>query len=232
MSISVKKEEWDKLLRDVRLLIDLYKSLLSKERELLARKDVLQDQVLKRTRMQMVKDQIQTLKGQPQAVLTLPTPLPEAAKVEAEPKPAVSPEPVPTFPTRPQPKFPAEAGGHRATSGLVLSIPASLLIGLNCLLFLEPFKGTIPSISQRVPQLSPILSFYSAHSVAMAVTAILCASMVALGSIQINAGRPRPGGALVILFSLVSIALGGGFLLGAILGVIGGLIGLTAYRSE
>jgi len=59
---------------------------------------------------------------------------------------------------------------------------------------------------------------------------IISGIAVIAGSILIYSGQKVLGGALVIAFSLIGLAGTGGFLIGTILGVIGGVLALVKKR--
>lgn len=55
----------------------------------------------------------------------------------------------------------------------------------------------------------------------------LCGIMVFVGSYLIYKGRNVLGGILVIVFSILSLPIGGGFIMGFLLGVIGGALAIA-----
>lgn len=62
----------------------------------------------------------------------------------------------------------------------------------------------------------------------MALGAI-CGILVIIGAIMINKAEPdkvKMGSILVLVFSIISIVSGGGFFIGMLLGIIGGILGL------
>jgi len=72
--------------------------------------------------------------------------------------------------------------------------------------------------------LCPLLSVLIIYTVVGVIFAVL----VLIGAILIYIpGKEVVGGILVIIFSLLSVITGGGFLIGLILGIIGGALGLA-----
>ena len=62
----------------------------------------------------------------------------------------------------------------------------------------------------------------------LAAIGVILAILVIIGAILIYMpGKEIIGGILVIIFSILSIFIGGGFLIGLILGIIGGALGLA-----
>jgi hypothetical protein len=110
----------------------------------------------------------------------------------------------------------------RATAGFVISIIAAILILLNALLvgvaltMLDIFMAMMPF---------PIAT---GMIVVWATAGIIFGIIVLVGAIMIyRPGREMVGGILVIIFSILSIIIGGGFIIGLILGIIGGALGLA-----
>jgi hypothetical protein len=57
--------------------------------------------------------------------------------------------------------------------------------------------------------------------------------MVLVGAyLMRRTGREREGGITVIAFSVLAIFAGGGYLVGVILGVVGGALALTHYQPK
>jgi len=62
----------------------------------------------------------------------------------------------------------------------------------------------------------------------LAAVGTIFAILVIIGAILIYMpGKEVIGGILVLIFSILSIVIGGGFLIGLILGIIGGALGLA-----
>ncbi|MEM1944183.1 MAG: hypothetical protein QW756_04325 [Nitrososphaerota archaeon] len=62
------------------------------------------------------------------------------------------------------------------------------------------------------------------------VVGVISGVIVLVGAIMINSGKPskvRTGSILVLVFSTLSIVSGGGFIVGLVLGIVGGVLGLV-----
>ena len=117
-----------------------------------------------------------------------------------------------------------EGRERRATAGFIISLIASILILINAVL-VSAFIGMMKSTFAWAPSLpvlpNILLSIYS-------TAGILFGILVLVGSVLIYMpGKEVAGGILVIIFSLFSIIIGGGFLIGLILGIIGGALGIA-----
>lgn len=111
----------------------------------------------------------------------------------------------------------------RATAGFVISLIAAILILINALLL-----GTALAL------LGTLLALFVPFSIATEAMAMWVAAgaifgiLVLIGAILIyKPGREVTGGILVLIFSILSIIIGGGFILGTILGIIGGALGIA-----
>jgi hypothetical protein len=64
--------------------------------------------------------------------------------------------------------------------------------------------------------------------------AILCAIIVFIGAYYVHmpAAYEMVGGILVLVLSIISLTTGGGFIVGAILGMIGGILGMARTRES
>jgi hypothetical protein len=64
--------------------------------------------------------------------------------------------------------------------------------------------------------------------------AILIAIIVLIGAyyIYLPGGYEMVGGIIVLIFSLGSLVSGGGFIIGAVLGIIGGILGMARTRES
>lgn len=109
----------------------------------------------------------------------------------------------------------------KATAGFIISLIAGILILINAAFFvflaefLEEVEASIPV-------------FVTGIFTGLAAVGAILAGLVIIGAILIYMpGKETIGGILVIIFSILSILIGGGFLIGLILGIIGGALGLT-----
>ena len=66
----------------------------------------------------------------------------------------------------------------------------------------------------------------------LGIVTLILGIMVLLGAFLIRSGRAREGGITVIAFSILTIFAGGGYLVGVILGVIGGALALSHYQPQ
>lgn len=118
----------------------------------------------------------------------------------------------------------------KATAGFAISLIGGIIILINGLLILaaasllSSLGGLIPTIP-GVPEVTgAAIAFVQMIGAAGTIFAII----VIIGAILIYMpGKEIIGGILVIIFSLLSIVVGGGFILGLILGIIGGALGLA-----
>ncbi len=64
----------------------------------------------------------------------------------------------------------------------------------------------------------------------LGIVSVLLGTMVLLGAFLLRRpGREREGGLTVLVFSILTVSSGGGYLAGLILGVIGGALALSNY---
>ncbi|MEM1538142.1 MAG: hypothetical protein QXK12_00650 [Candidatus Nezhaarchaeales archaeon] len=61
----------------------------------------------------------------------------------------------------------------------------------------------------------------------LTVFGVICGLAVLIGVYRLYKGRNVSGGVLVILFSTLSLLIGGGFIIGFILGVVGGAFAIA-----
>jgi hypothetical protein len=83
-------------------------------------------------------------------------------------------------------------------------------------------------LAEFVESLGSVLPFIVEDIfVTLAAIGAILAIIVIIGAILIYIpGKETIGGILVIIVSLISIVIGGGFIIGLILGIIGGILGL------
>lgn len=109
----------------------------------------------------------------------------------------------------------------RATAGFIISLIAGVLILINGLMFVV-LAEFIESLGGALP------IFVEGIFATLAAIGVILAILVIIGAILIYMpGKEIIGGILVIIFSILSIFIGGGFLIGLILGIIGGALGLA-----
>ena len=98
-------------------------------------------------------------------------------------------------------------------AGFVVSLIAGILILINGLLFstLGAFLfGIMPFLGATVMAIAPIFGI-----------------LVIVGAVLMYKDSTTAGGVLVIIFGLLSIVIGGGFIIGTILAIVGGVLGLA-----
>ena len=109
----------------------------------------------------------------------------------------------------------------KATSGFIVSLIAGILILINALAFFA-LAEFIESLGSALPIfVEGIFATFGAIGAIIALVVIVGALLIYMP------GKEVIGGILVIIFSILSIVIGGGFLIGLILGIIGGALGLA-----
>lgn len=125
------------------------------------------------------------------------------------------------------------SSSDRPTAAFAVSLIAGILILINGAVlgavssFIGPLvaaggsgPGPVPGAGQAM-MVSSILGFLMAVGVVLGIVVIVAAVML-----YRNPAQKTLWGVLVLVLSIVSIFVGGGFLLGLILGVIGGILAL------
>jgi len=106
----------------------------------------------------------------------------------------------------------------KATAGFIVSLIAGILILINGLIFIAG-AAIFESLG---------LGMFTGMVAAFGAVGLIFAILVIIGAILIYMpGREVIGGILVIIFSILSIFIGGGFIIGLILGIIGGALGIA-----
>ena len=98
-------------------------------------------------------------------------------------------------------------------AGFVVSLIAGILILINGLLVsaLGAFLfGIMPFLGTIVMTIAPVFGI-----------------LVIVGAVLMYKGSTTAGGVLVILFGLLSIVIGGGFIIGIVLAIVGGALALA-----
>ena len=113
----------------------------------------------------------------------------------------------------------------KATAGFIVSLIAGIMILINALMF---FALTSIVDSLPVPVSVPGMELVEAVFATFGMIGLIFAIIVIVGAILIYMpGKEIIGGILVLIFSILSIIIGGGFVLGLILGIIGGALGIA-----
>ena len=124
---------------------------------------------------------------------------------------------------------------EKPTVAFILSLIGGIIILLIALLVLvssfvireEELKGLLP-VEIDVENLRFTVQIAG-------LVGIVSGILVIVGAIMINSGklgRVKIGGIIAIIFSITSIFAGGGFFIGLILGLIGGILALTWKPKE
>ena len=137
--------------------------------------------------------------------------------------PAYAPPPVPPVPAGAIPMYPPPPmyapTAPRALWGFILSVIAGILVILNAAALLAPgFYGMWVGVFFWLPALGPA-------SLAFAIGVIIGLILV-IGSILMLLGYGTIGSIVVFPMAVLSLIIGGGFVAGFVLGVLGGILGM------
>ena len=126
-------------------------------------------------------------------------------------------------------QFQAQSDPRMIKTGFILSVVAGALILL---------QGVLHIVRARWG-LELGLGEFRRHSLIgidfklLGIASIILGVMVLIGAYLINTkGRVREGAITVIAFSALTIVVGGGYLIGIILGVIGGALAYSHYQPR
>ncbi len=120
-----------------------------------------------------------------------------------------------------------EAKPHRATAGFIVSLIGAILILVNALLMVS-LAGVIGTFAAWLPEAEEAAGAISSFFMAWAAAGVIFAILAVIGAVLIYMpGREIIGGILVLIFSILSIIIGGGFFVGMILGIVGGALGIA-----
>jgi hypothetical protein len=112
----------------------------------------------------------------------------------------------------------------RAVIGFIISLLAGLLILIQGIVRLVRAEWALDFGFGEIPR----RFFGETFLTTRGIFAVVFGIIVLLGAFLIyRPGKEMAGGILVLVFSAVSIIAGGGFLVGFVLGVIGGVFGLV-----
>jgi hypothetical protein len=128
----------------------------------------------------------------------------------------------------------------RPTAAFVISLIAGILIIINGLILgvVSSFMPMIPNIVSQYAPLNTIPT--GALQIVQSVLTILTAVGVILGAIIIigavmiyQTPSSKTGwGVVILVLSIVSIIIGGGFIIGLVLGIVGGALALSFKPSR
>lgn len=117
------------------------------------------------------------------------------------------------------------SSGKKQTRAFALSLTAGVLILANATA-VAAAATWFPDIFPTIPGTSGVdtATLYNIAAVGMT-----CGAMVALGAmmLRIKPAHKRAWGVLIIAFSIPSVITGGGFIVGFIIGIVGGAMALS-----
>lgn len=141
-----------------------------------------------------------------------PVPAP-AEKPAAEPAPAAEEKPAPEQP----------AGEKGSSLPFILALIGGIVILLQGALGLF-MESTVATFLGMVPGMETLTAVLGATAT---YVGLVLGVIVILGAVLLRSpGKAKIGGILVLVLSIVALVTGGGFLIGSILGIIGGALGL------
>jgi hypothetical protein len=128
----------------------------------------------------------------------------------------------PAFMPAPYPPPFATPSAPRALWGFLLSMIAGILVILNAAALLStPFYNMWVGIFFWIP----VIDSSAAHGLIFAIGAIIGLILV-IGSILMLLGYGTIGSIVVFPLAVLSLIIGGGFVAGFVLGVLGGILGM------
>ncbi len=114
---------------------------------------------------------------------------------------------------------------EKPTAAFVLSLIAGILVLLN---------GVIVAVEERFVALLPQLGIVELL-ISLPIVNIVLGVLIIVGAVLINSGEPgkvKKGSILVFVLSIISLFTGGGFAIGFILGILGGIFGYEWILSH
>lgn len=116
-----------------------------------------------------------------------------------------------------------EAVTEKPTAAFVLSLIGGIIILINGVLFAvaAAIVGSLAAF---------FMPAFGALALAIAVPGLIFGIIIIIGAALMHTTDPskvKTGSILVLIFSILSIIIGGGFIIGLILGVVGGALGLA-----
>ena len=115
--------------------------------------------------------------------------------------------------------------GKRQTRAFIMSLVAGIMI-LGNATAVAAAATWAPDIFPSIPGSSPL---EAAALYSIAIIGLICGAMVLLGAVLLRK-KPalrRAWGVMIIAFSIPSVVTGGGFIVGFIIGIIGGAYALS-----
>ena len=131
-------------------------------------------------------------------------------------------EEMPPPPTSP----PAGSKGYSGV-GFALALVAGILIliGAVVALALGPLMAAIIPWAEIDAEGQAILGMVGAFMMVLAIIGVIFGIIIIIVDIlMVQKGKKVPGGVIILVLSVISLAGGGGFFIGAILGIIGAIL--------
>lgn len=118
---------------------------------------------------------------------------------------------------------------RRPVVGFVLSLISGIFIILNAALLSLAHVLTLFYFAMRHPpwMWGGLLVTPTWFPLFLTVFGVICGLAVLMGAYRLLKGKNVSGGVLIILFSVLSLLIGGGFVVGFMLGVVGGALSLV-----
>lgn len=111
----------------------------------------------------------------------------------------------------------------KPTAAFALSLIGGIIILINGVLYTVAAAIVGGLIADLIPAFGAIAFALTVLGLIFSIIVIVSAALMYTTSLS----RVRVGSILVLIFSILSIIIGGGFIIGLILGVIGGALGLA-----
>jgi len=156
-----------------------------------------------------------------QGVVPMAAPQPQPAYAPQAPPPMMSPPMVGMQPY-PAPMFGVQPSSPRALWGFILSMIAGILVILNAAALLS---NSFYNMWVTVFFWIPVIDTSPTHGLIFAIGAIIGLILV-IGSILMLLGYGTIGSIVVFPLAVLSLIVGGGFVAGFVLGVLGGILGM------
>lgn len=119
---------------------------------------------------------------------------------------------------------------EKPTAAFVLSLIGGVFILINGILM-----ALIAFVGGTALSLIPGLGFIGGIVIAVGAVGLVLGILIIIGAIQINSGEPgkvRTWSIVVLVLSIISLFIGGGFIIGFVLGLVGGILGLVWKPEE
>ncbi|GBC75079.1 hypothetical protein HRbin06_00392 [archaeon HR06] len=116
--------------------------------------------------------------------------------------------------------------GEKPTEAYILSLIASILILINSLIILIPFFAFGHFFNRFM---GGMMTFWYPMFTGFFIVGLIAGIVILIGSLLLNS-KPNQSvtwGTLILVFSILSLFTMGGFLVGAVLGIVGGILAIT-----